>query len=91
VPIRFSYDSRHHRGDHFLRRSSFLAGGSRTHSEPRHLDGPHFPHRDSRPTRPNGEVPRTMKTSSGHMVKCWILMIYLTNLNTESSTSFCPM
>jgi hypothetical protein len=55
------------------------------------LDGPHFPHRGSRPTRSNGEVLKTIKTSSGHMVKCWILKIYLTNPSTEPATSSHPM
>jgi hypothetical protein len=55
------------------------------------LDGPRFPHRGSRPTWPSGEVQRTMKTSLGRMVKCWIPKIYLTNPSTESSTSFRPM
>jgi hypothetical protein len=64
---------------------------SYTHIEPRHLDGPHFPRRGSRPTRPNGEVQRTVKTSSGHMVKCWIPKIYLTNPNTEPSTFSHPV
>jgi hypothetical protein len=27
-----------------------------------------------------------VKTSSGHMVKCWIPKIYLTNPSTEPST-----
>jgi hypothetical protein len=91
VHRRFGYDPRPHRGDHFLCRPSFPTGGSHTHPKPRHLDGPHFPHHGSRPTRPNGEVQRTMKTSSGHFVKCWIPKIYLTHPNTEQSTAFCPM
>jgi hypothetical protein len=70
VSRRFCYGPCFHHGDRFPRRSGFPAGGSRTHPEPRHLDGPHFPHRGSRPTRPNGEVERTVKTSSDHMVKC---------------------
>jgi hypothetical protein len=57
----------------------------------RHLDGPHFPRRGSRPTRPSGEVQRTMKTSSSRMVKCWISKIYLTNSSTEPSTFSHPM
>jgi hypothetical protein len=69
VPRRFGYDPRPHRGDRFPRMPVFLARGSHTHFELRRLDGPHFPHRGSRPTRPNGEVQRTVKTSSGHMVK----------------------
>jgi hypothetical protein len=67
---RFGYDPRPHRGDHFLRRFDFPAGWSHTHPEPRHLDSSHFPHCGSHPTRPNGEVQRTVKTCSGHMVKC---------------------
>jgi hypothetical protein len=91
VPRRFGYSPRPHRGDRFPRRPSFLAGGSHTHFEPRYLDDPHFPHRGSRPTRPNGVVQRTVKTSSGHIVKCWIPKIYLTNPSTKPSTSFRPV
>jgi hypothetical protein len=91
VPRRFGYDLRPHRSDHFPCRPSFTIGGSRTHLEPRHLDGPHFPHRGSHPTGPNGKVKRTVKTSSGRKVKCWIPIIYLTNLSTEPSTSSRPM
>jgi hypothetical protein len=91
VPRRFGYDTRPHRGDRFLRRSSFPARESHTHFELRHLDGPRFPHRGSRPTWPNGEVQRTVKTSSGHMVKCWIPKIYLTNPSTKPSTFSRPM
>jgi hypothetical protein len=69
-PRRFGYGPRPHRGDRFPRRPSFLAGGSFHHFEPRHLDGPHFLRRGSRPTWPSGEVQRTVKTSSGRMVKC---------------------
>jgi hypothetical protein len=88
---RFGYNSCPHRGDRFPHRHIFPAGGSHTHFEPRHLDGPHFPHRDSRPTRSSGEVLKTVKTSSGRMVKCWILKIYHTNPSTESSTFSHPM
>jgi hypothetical protein len=70
MPRRFGYAPRPHRSDHFSRRPSFPAGGSCTYSEPRHLDGPHFPHRGSCPTGPNGEVQRSVMTSSGRMVKC---------------------
>jgi hypothetical protein len=68
-----------------------LLVGSHTHFEPRHLDGPYFSYRGSCPTRPNGEVQRTVKTSSCHMVKCWISNIYLSNSSTEPSTSSHPM
>jgi hypothetical protein len=83
---RFGYGPRPHRGDRFSRRPGFPTGGSFPHFEPRHLDGPRFPHRGSRPTWPSGEVQRTVKTSSGHMVKCRIPKIYLTNPSTEPST-----
>jgi hypothetical protein len=56
VPRHFGYDPRTHRGDHFPRRSSFSAGGSYTHFEPRHLDGPRFPCCGTHPTGSNGEV-----------------------------------
>jgi hypothetical protein len=70
VPRRFGYDPRPHCGVRFPRRPSFPTGGSHTHFEPRHLDGPHFLCHGSHPTRPNGEVQRIVKTSSNRMVKC---------------------
>jgi hypothetical protein len=91
VPRRFGYGPRPHRGDRFPRRPDFPTGGAHTHFEPRHLDGSHFPHRGSRPTQPNGEMERIMKTSSGRMVKCWIPKIYLTNPSMEPSTPSRPM
>jgi hypothetical protein len=91
VPRCFGYGSRPHHGDHFPHRPSFPVGGYCTHPEPRHLDGPCFPCCGSRPTQPNGEVQRTVKISSGHMVKCWIPNMYLTNLSTEPSSSSHPM
>jgi hypothetical protein len=91
VPRHFGYSPRPHRGNRFSRRSGFPAGGSHTHIEPRHLDGPCFPRHHSCPTRPNGEVERTVKTSSSQMVKCWIPMVYLTNPSTEPSTSSHPI
>jgi hypothetical protein len=69
-PRHFGYGPRPRRGDRFPRRPGFPAGGSYTHFEPRHLDGPRFPYRGSCPTRPSGEVQRTVKTSPGRMVKC---------------------
>jgi hypothetical protein len=90
-PRRFGYGPRPRRGDRFLRRPDFPAGGSFSHFEPRHLDGPRFFHRGSRPTRPSGEVQRSMKTSSDCMVKCWIPKIYLTNPSTEPSTISRPV
>jgi hypothetical protein len=53
---RFGYGLRPYRGDRFSRRTGFSTGGSFSHFEPRHLDGPRFLHRGSRPTRPSGEV-----------------------------------
>jgi hypothetical protein len=85
-PRRLGYGPRPHRGDHFPRRPSFPTGGSFPHIELRHLDGPCFPPRGSCPSQPSGEVQRTVKTSSGRMVKCWIPKIYLTNPSTEPST-----
>jgi hypothetical protein len=90
-PRRFGYGPRPHCGDRFSRRPGFPAGGSFPHFESRHLDGPRFSHRSSRPTRPSGEVQRTVKTSSDRMVKCWIPKIYLTNPSTEPSTLSHPM
>jgi hypothetical protein len=90
-PRRFGYDPRPHCGDRFPCRPGFSTGGSFLHFELRHLDGPHFLHRGSRPTRPSGEVQRTMKTSSGRMVKCWIPKIYLTNPSTKPSIFSHPM
>jgi hypothetical protein len=90
-PRRFGYGSRPHHGDHFPRRSGFPAGGSFPHYESRHLDGPRFPRHGSRPTQSSGEVQRTVKTSSGRIVKCWIPKIYVTNLSIEPSTVSRPM
>jgi hypothetical protein len=90
-PRCFGYGPRPHRGDRFPCRPGFSTGGSFPHLEPRHLDGPRFPRRGSHPTRPSGEVQRTVKTSSSRMVKCWIPKIYLTNLSTEPSTLSHPM
>jgi hypothetical protein len=90
-PRRFGYGPRPHRGDRFSRRPDFSAGGSFPHFEPRHLNGPRFPRCGSRPTRPDGELERIVKTSSGRMVKCWIPKIYLTHPSTESSTPSRPM
>jgi hypothetical protein len=90
-PRRFGYGPRPRRGDRFPRRPDFLTGGSFPHFEPGHLDGPRFLHRGLHPTRLSGEVQRTVKTSSGRMVKCWISMIYLTNPSTEPSTFSRPV
>jgi hypothetical protein len=69
-PRRFGYDPHPHRGERFPRMPVFPAGGSFTHFESRHLDDPRFLRRGSHPTQPSGEVQRTVKTSSGCMVKC---------------------
>jgi hypothetical protein len=74
-------------GDRTPRKHGFPIVGSYTHFEPRHLDSPHFPRRGSHSTGSKGEVQKTMKTSSSRMVKCRIPKIYLTNTNTETSTS----
>jgi hypothetical protein len=70
VPRDFGYGPSPHCGDRVPRRHDFPAGGSYTDFEPRHLDGPCFPHRGSRPTDSNSEVRKTVKTSSCRMVKC---------------------
>jgi hypothetical protein len=70
VPRRFGNEPRPHRGDRFLHRPGFPAGGAHTHFEPRHLDGTCFSHRGSCPKRPNGELQWIVKIPSGHMVKC---------------------
>jgi hypothetical protein len=55
-PRCFGYGPRPHRGDRFPRSPGFPVAGSFTHFKPRHLNGPCFPRRGSRPTRPSGEV-----------------------------------
>jgi hypothetical protein len=69
-PRHFGYSPHPHCGDCFLCRPGFPTGASHTHSEPRPLDGPHFPCRGSCPTGSSGEMLRTVKISSGRMVKC---------------------
>jgi hypothetical protein len=70
APRRFGYDPCLHRGDRFLHRHSFSVGGFYTHFEPEYLDSPRFSHRGSCPIGSKGEVQKTVKTSSGRMVKC---------------------
>jgi hypothetical protein len=91
VSRRFGYGPRSHRGDCPPRRHGFPVEGSYTRFEPRHLDSPRFLHHGSRPARSTGEVQKTVNTSSGHMVKCWIPKFYLTNHSTEPSTSSHPV
>jgi hypothetical protein len=86
VPRCSSYGPRLPRGDHTPRRHGFPTGESHTCFKPRYLDGPPFSRRDSHPTGSKAKVQKTVKTSSGHMVKCWIAKIYLTNPSTEPST-----
>jgi hypothetical protein len=69
MPRRFRYGPRSHHGDHPPCRHGFPAGGSYTRFEPRHFDGPHFLHRGSCSSHSNGEEQKTVRTSSGHMVK----------------------
>jgi hypothetical protein len=73
---RFGYGPCPHCGDCFPCRLGFPDRVSYTHFELRHLDGPRFPRHGSRPTGSNGEVPKTVKTTSGRLVKCWIPKIY---------------
>jgi hypothetical protein len=91
VPRHFGYNPRSHRGDRPPCRHGFPAGGAYTHLEPRHLDSPHFPNHGPRSTRSNGEVQKTVKTSLGLMVKCWIPKFYPTNPSTEPSISSHPV
>jgi hypothetical protein len=61
VPRRFGYGPRPHRGDRFPRRPCFPVGGFHTRFESRHLDGPHFLRRGSRPTHSNGDVQKIVR------------------------------
>jgi hypothetical protein len=79
VPTCFGHGPHSQRGDCPPCRHNFPIGGSYTHFEPRHLDDPHFPCRGSCLTGSNDEMQKTVKTSSGRMVKCWISKFYLTN------------
>jgi hypothetical protein len=70
VPGRFDVDTHSHCGVRPPRRCDFLTRGVYSHFKSSRFDGPHFPHRGSRPTRSNGELQRVVKTSSGRIVKC---------------------
>jgi hypothetical protein len=83
MPRCFGYGSRPNYGDRTPRRHGFPVERSYTHFEPKHLDGPRFSRCGSRPTGSNGEVQKTVKTSLGRMIKCWIFKICLTNPSTE--------
>jgi hypothetical protein len=91
MPKCFGYDPRPYCGDCTPRRLGFPTGGFHTCFELRHLDNSHFSHRGSCLTRSNGDVQKIVKISSGHMVKCWIAKIYLTNPCTQPSTFSHPM
>jgi hypothetical protein len=86
VPRRFGVDPCSHRGVRPPRRPCFLVRCVYSHFELSRFDGPRFPHRGSCPTQSNGAVQKIVKTSLGHMVKCWIPKIFLTNPSTEPST-----
>jgi hypothetical protein len=86
VPGRFGINPHSHHGVRPPCRHDFSARGVYSHFEPNRFDGPHFPYCGSCPTHSNGEVQRIVKTSSGHMVKCWIPNICITNPSTEPST-----
>jgi hypothetical protein len=80
VPRRSGYSPCPHHGDRFPCMPGFSTGGSHTHFEPRHFDGPRFSRRCSRPTRLNGEVQRIVKTSSDRMGATLLIFISLTPL-----------
>jgi hypothetical protein len=91
VSGRFGVDPHSHHGVHLMRRYGFPARSVYSHFEQSRFDGSHFSNRGSCLTHSNGDVQRTVKTSSCHMVKCWIRKIFLTNPSTESSTFSCSM
>jgi hypothetical protein len=86
VPRHFDFDPRSHHGDRPPRRHGSPTRGAYSHFEPSHFDDSCFPRHGSCPTHTNCEVHDTVVTSSGHMVKCWIPKIFLTNPSTEPST-----
>jgi hypothetical protein len=60
---------RPHHGDRTSRRHGIPIRESYPRFEPRHLDDSRFPYRGSCPTGSRTEVQKTVKTSSGRMVK----------------------
>jgi hypothetical protein len=86
VPRYFGHGPCPHRGDRPPCRHGFPARDAYYHFESSRFDGPCFPHCGSHLTRLNGEVQRIVKTSLGHMIKCWIPKIFLTSPSTEPST-----
>jgi hypothetical protein len=87
----FGYGPRSQCGHRPPHRHGVPVGGFYTRFEPRRFDSPCFTRHGSCPTRSNGEVQKTVKTSSSCMVKCCIPKFYLTNPSTKPSTSSCPM
>jgi hypothetical protein len=85
MPRRFGVDPRSHHGVCPPHMHGFPARGVYSHFELNCFDGPCFPRCGSHPTRSNSEVQMIVKTSSGHMVKCWIPKIFFTNPSTEPS------
>jgi hypothetical protein len=83
----FGVDPCSHRGVRPTCRHGFFTRGVYSHLEQSHFDGLRFPCCGSCLTRSNGEVQKTAMSSLGHMAKCWIPKIFLTNPNTEPSTS----
>jgi hypothetical protein len=87
----FGVNPRSHRGVRPPRRHVFSARGVYSHLELGRFDDPRFPCRGSRPTPSNAKVQRIVKTSSRHMIKCWISKIFLTNPSTEPSILYHSM
>jgi hypothetical protein len=79
----FGVDPRSHHGVCPVHKHGFPARGIYSHFEPSRFDSPCFFCCGSRLTRSNDEVQRIVKASSGHMIKCWIPKIFLTNPSTE--------
>ena len=78
-----------HRGERHSRGFGFHTDDFYPHNsrfESRRFDRPRFPHHGSRPMHSNDNVQRTVMTTTGHMVKCWIPKCFLTNPSTEPST-----
>ena len=73
-------------GDRYPCRHRYPSDGFYPHFESRRFDCPRFPHHGSHPSCSNGEVRRTVFTSSGRMVQCWIPKTFLTNPSARPST-----
>jgi hypothetical protein len=85
-PRRFGYGPRPHHGDRLPRSPGFPTGGSFPHFESRHMDGPRFPHRGSRPSRPSGEVQRTVKL----LLVAWLSARFLRFISLTPALSHRP-